>query len=105
MTTALPDYPEFETLQALLSAPQLPAEEEARFERHLQGCASCQARIDRAAEGENTLRVLARQTGDPTVKPLDPTLAVVVDRLHEVRSTVRTGAVDPAELYFLSPPP
>jgi anti-sigma factor RsiW len=84
------DCPGIECWQALLD-PTLPPEQRARYEQHLEACPACQERLDRAAEGGDPLRKLGRSLGDPTVVPADPTLAQVLDRLHEVK-----GPADPA---------
>ncbi|HKI37078.1 MAG TPA: protein kinase [Gemmataceae bacterium] len=96
------DCPGAESLQALL-ASALSSDEEERCLRHLESCPACQEQLARIeAFGSDFLR-LARQFGDPTAVPPDPTLTEVVQRLHEVKSPVRTAAVGPADLYFLRP--
>jgi serine/threonine protein kinase len=96
-----PDCPEFDCWLAALDATP-PAGQRERFERHLESCVACQARLDRVEEGEDALRRLGRQVGDPTLAPADPTLIQVLERLHEVKSGDRPPA-EPADLYFLRP--
>jgi serine/threonine protein kinase len=97
-----PDCPEFDSWQALV-ADSLPAGRQEHFERHLESCPACQELIDRGEEGEEALRRLARQVGDPTVAPADPTLAQALELLHAVKSPPGTSAAEPADLYFLRP--
>src|SRR5438093_10066681 len=89
-----------ECWQALLDA-SLPPDQRARCEQHLESCAVCQARLDRAEENRDALLTLARQVGDPTAAPADPTLTYVMERLREGRSPAPAGAAEPADLYFL----
>src|SRR5438067_1530183 len=95
------DCPELERWQELFD-DVLPPEQEARLERHLEACAVCQNRLQRVQAGSEVLRGAAQQFGDPTTAPPDPTLAHLLQRLHEVRSPVR-AANEPADLYFLRP--
>jgi serine/threonine protein kinase len=46
---------------------------------------------------------MARQLGDPTTVPADPTLAHVMERLHETRSPQHARIGEPLDLYFLTP--
>src|SRR5438552_2697144 len=89
-----------EQWQTLFDADTSP-DERQRFERHLESCAVCQARFDSAEECRDALVGLARQFGDPTAEPADPTLSGVLERLHEVRSPLRSELAEPADLYFL----
>jgi hypothetical protein len=91
------DCPERTSWQALF-AGTVPAEQRERYERHLEFCASCQARLDRPEEDEDDLLELARQVGDPTVAPADATLGQVVDGLLRANP-----AGQPADLFFLRP--
>jgi serine/threonine protein kinase len=96
------DCPRLDCWQALL-ATGLPAEERERYEQHLESCLACQERLDRAEEDRDPLSVLGRQVGDPTIAPADPTLAQVLERLHEGQGPDRAGAPEPPDLYFLRP--
>jgi serine/threonine protein kinase/WD40 repeat protein len=88
--------------QTLLAAA-LTADDQERYERHLESCPACRERLDRiAGPGEPLLR-LARRHGDPTLAPADATLAKVVERLQEVKSPVRAADPEAADLYFLRP--
>src|SRR4051794_2333092 len=95
------DCPGQEYWEGLLAAT-LPAEQQTRCERHLECCAACQDRLDRAGRGDALLR-LARRLGAPTVAPRDPLLAGVLRDLREVRSPLRTDPDEPLDLYFLGP--
>src|SRR5439155_968508 len=100
--TALLDCPEIDCWPALVAAT-LPPDQRDRCERHLESCPTCQDRLDRAEEGGEALLTLARQVGDPTATPADPTLAEVLERLHEGKSPVCTTLPEAADLYFLQP--
>ncbi len=80
----------------------LPPEERRRWERHLEGCPACQERLDRTQEWGGDLFARARQAGDPTSAPADPTLALVLERLHEA-SGPDWPSPEPLDLYFLAP--
>ena len=82
------DCPGIESWQALLD-DALPPDQRERCERHLESCPACQDRLDRAEECGDALLRLARQVGDPTAAPADPTLAQVLERLHEAKSRTR----------------
>jgi serine/threonine protein kinase len=94
-----PDCPEGKRRQAL-DAASLPPDEWERYERHLESCPACQERLDREERCGEALARVARQVGDPTVAPPDPTLSEFLDRLHQ--GTAPAGA-EPADLYFLRP--
>jgi hypothetical protein len=96
------DCPGIECWRALFDGTAPPDQREG-FERHLESCPSCQARLDRAEECGDPLLRLARKVGDPTVAAADPTLADVVGRLIEVKSPGRPAPAEPADLYFLRP--
>jgi len=96
------DCPDVECWQMLLGDTVPPGQRED-FERHLESCPACQERLDRSAALGETLQGLARQVGDPTVGPLDRTLARVVERMQEIGSPVAVLPVEPADLYFLRP--
>jgi serine/threonine protein kinase len=98
--TALLDCPGMPDLQALLGDTLSPEQREA-FERHLESCASCQERIDANLENQDCLKNLGRLFGDPTTAPMDPVLDRVRERLHEVKSPVRSAPTDTADLSFL----
>src|SRR5690242_6607458 len=94
------DCPGADCWDALFADTVAPEQRES-YERHLESCPTCQERLDRAAECRDGLVGLVRQVGDPTATLADPTLAEVLERLHEVRSPVRPTAPEPADLYFL----
>ena len=96
------DCPGIECWQALFG-DTLPPEQRERCERHLESCPACQERLDRAEECGDACAGLARQVGDPTAAPADPTLDSVPGAA--ARSEVaRTGTpAEPADLYFLRP--
>ena len=97
------DCPEIETWPALLAAQLLP-EQRKHCERHLESCSVCQERLHGVDVCGDPLLNLARDLGDPTAVPTDPTLAAVIERIHhEVKSPVQTAAVEPADLSFLHP--
>ncbi len=95
------DCPDLECWQTLVDEQASPAERE-RIERHLETCPACQKRLDQFEELGDELRGLARQVGDPTVAPTDPTLSEFLDRLHERKPLERPPA-EPIDLYFLRP--
>jgi hypothetical protein len=97
-----PPCPADEYWRGLFADPLLPDEEE-RCERHLKSCPTCQDRLDRDEDCRDELLSLARQVGDPTLVPADPTLVQVLERLHEGKGPAPTTAGDPADLYFLRP--
>jgi serine/threonine protein kinase len=94
------DCPDVECWQLLLG-DTVPPDQRASFERHLESCRACQERLDRAAELGETLRGLAREVGDPTLAPPDPTPARVLERLPEARSPLATAPAA-TELPFLA---
>src|SRR4051812_1824789 len=95
------DCPEIERLQALLAAA-LPPDQQERCERHLESCPVCQKYLDRATQRSDLVR-LARQMGDPTLVPPDPTLVEVVERLHGSKNSTHADVEDALDLYFLKP--
>jgi serine/threonine-protein kinase len=96
------DCPGTDGWQALL-AVALPRAEQERLERHLESCPACQERLRRPEEGDDALLGMARQAGDPTLVPADPTLAPLLERLHEIASPPRTPPAEAADLSFLAP--
>src|SRR4051812_42723597 len=90
------ECPEIECWQALFD-DTLPPEQWERHERHLESCPACQERLRRAQPGGETLRRLAREMGDPTIAPADPTLTHVLEQLRESKPP------DQTDLYFLRP--
>jgi serine/threonine protein kinase len=96
------DCPALECWQALFGDTVAPELREG-YEQHLESCRACQELLHRADEGGDALRSLARQIGDPTAVPADPTLAQVLKRLHEAKAPVRTAPLEAADLYFLRP--
>src|SRR5262249_49237319 len=99
--SALLECPEMESWQSLLSTTLLPADAD-RYERHLMSCATCRGRLDRE-EGWDPLLRLARQVGDPTTAPHDPTLAAVLRRLCQVKSLLQGDPQEVPDLFFLPP--
>src|SRR5205814_1294892 len=76
----------------------VPPEQRQRYEEHLETCAACQERLDRAQECGDALVGLVRQVGDPARATPDPALAAVLARLRQ------HGSEDEeADLYFLRP--
>jgi serine/threonine-protein kinase len=112
--SAAVDCPEFASWPALLD-DALPPDERAHYERHLEDCPLCQGRLDNCDDCDESWRRLARQTGDPTTVPADPTLTQVIERCRregeapaEPRTFGSAGAlpsrsVEPLDLYFLHP--
>jgi len=96
---SLPDCPSPEGWQMLFDDTVSPGERE-RFERHLESCPACQERLDRDEELGGELRELARQVGDPTAVPADPTLLQFLEKLHEGKSPERLAPAEPLDLYF-----
>jgi sugar lactone lactonase YvrE len=96
------ECPGIDCWQALLDDTLAPGRQE-EIERHLESCPACQERLHRAGDRDDALRGLGRRVGDPTSAPDDPALAAVLRRLREVKSPVRPGPLEPAELYFLRP--
>src|SRR5437016_2698805 len=96
------ECPGIESWRSLFSGT-LQADERERAERHLESCEVCQGRLDQAEEYGDPLLRLGRQVGDPTLAADDPTLTHVLERLHEVRSSLRAGLTEPADLFFLRP--
>src|SRR4051812_21648607 len=94
------ECPEFESWEVLLE-DAAPSGEWDRYERHLEACRACQARLDRAEGQPEMLRRAGRQFGHPTRRPGDPTLARVLEQLLEARTTGRRHAA--GDLYFLRP--
>jgi serine/threonine protein kinase len=96
-----PPCPEIECWEALQAA-SLPPDQEERWERHLASCTACQIHLQRLEEDERRLLSLARQMGDPTTRPVDPTLTQVRERLYDLTGADRPAA-GPSDLYFLRP--
>jgi WD40 repeat protein len=96
------DCPGSECWEAFLAAT-LPPDHRERCERHLESCTACQERLDRAGQCADELLQLAREVGDPTVAPADPTLSEVLERLHDVKVASGPAPGEPADLYFLRP--
>src|SRR5947209_7503854 len=105
--------PETECWQALFN-DTVPADQRERYERHLESCPACQARLDRAEDGGDALLRLARQIGDPTLGPADATLSRVLERLVGEPAALAAGSdpaanaagspkMEPADLFFLHP--
>jgi serine/threonine protein kinase len=83
----------------LLGGDDIPLPEREWYESHLESCSACQERLDRADDVE-PLRQLARQIGDPTISPPDPTLD---EFLHQLREQKHLDPESPGgvDLYFL----
>jgi serine/threonine protein kinase len=96
------DCPEIESWQALFDGI-LPPDQRERYERHLESCSFCQARLDQGEERGAALVDLVRQVGDPTLLPPDPGLSQFLERLHWLKSPFHTEPAEPADLYFLRP--
>src|SRR3954447_21339697 len=92
--------PGFESWQVLLD-DDAPARERERYERHLETCRDCQARLDTTEGHPEMLRRVGRQLGDPTRPPRAPPLARVGERLLEGKPAGRPAR--PADLHFLRP--
>jgi serine/threonine protein kinase len=92
---ATPDCPALEDWQALFNET-LPSEQREKYERHLEGCATCQDLLDQADEG--ALRTTGRRLGDPTLAPANPSLVQVLKRLEKMPE-----GPEPPDLYFLRP--
>jgi serine/threonine protein kinase/predicted RNA-binding Zn-ribbon protein involved in translation (DUF1610 family) len=100
---AATDCPGSEVWQALLDDAVADPAVRERFERHLDACPVCQECFERPEGAGHPLLQLARQLGDPTAAPPDPTLVQVMERLHETRSPQHAVTDEPADLYFLTP--
>jgi serine/threonine protein kinase/sugar lactone lactonase YvrE len=94
--------PAADSWEALFAADLVPEQREA-YEHHLESCPLCQARLDRFEELEGVFQKLGQEFGDPTLTPIDPTLAEFLGHLREVRSAVRPTSADAPDLYFLRP--
>jgi serine/threonine protein kinase len=99
--------PELERWQTVLD-DSTPVERREDYERHLESCAVCQERLDRARERDDPLMKLARKVGDQTGVTADPALLRFLDRMrdgtHPEAANLGAGAqAGPAELYFLQP--
>ena len=96
------DCPGVECWQAVFDGTLSP-EQRADYERHLESCPSCQARLDRAAPDADALLTLVREVGSPTAAPDDPALSRCLQRLRDEASPLRPAPPEPADLYFLRP--
>jgi serine/threonine protein kinase/predicted RNA-binding Zn-ribbon protein involved in translation (DUF1610 family) len=81
----------------------LPPGEREHCERHLESCPRCQERLDQIGEVDEALRRRGRRVGDPTLAPPDPAWTRFLERVEGVRSAVRVGPAEPADLYFVRP--
>jgi serine/threonine protein kinase len=93
------------TIACWRSLPEdgLPAEQMESLERHLESCAVCQSLVDQALDGEDFLLRPAREAGDPTAKPIDPTLNQFLARMHTWKSSDSTAPAEATDLHFLRP--
>jgi serine/threonine protein kinase len=99
---APPDCLEFEHWRTLVGdSPSF--EDLDRWELHLAACTTCQERLDQTETCGEELKQWCRQFGDPTEAAPDPALVEVRARLHDLKSTPRPEAAEPADLYFLRP--
>jgi serine/threonine protein kinase len=96
------DCPSPERWQTLL-ADNLGADEEERCEQHLRLCPACQELLARIGDPGDALLGLARQMGDPTGAPADPTVAEIVDRLCEGQGPGRLSSAERPALEYLLP--
>ncbi len=96
------DCPSLERWQTLFGDTVCPAEREP-YERHLETCQVCQERLDWVEELGGALRGLAREVGDPTTAPADPTVEQCLERLHEIKPAEPISHPEPVDLYFLRP--
>jgi serine/threonine-protein kinase len=89
--------------QALLDE-SIPAEEQERWERHVESCPACQEYFDQTDRCDAEMLSLARRVGDPTVTPADPRLMGILEQLlHSEPAPERPPQPEPADLYFLRP--
>ena len=72
-------------------------------ETHLETCLACQERLDRAAAENDALLTMARQEGDPTTRPADPTLTDLLTRLRNDDFPEVRSSSGPLDLGFLCP--
>jgi serine/threonine protein kinase len=96
------DCPAVEGWQAVLDET-VPPEQRERYERHLESCPACQARLDRAEGCDDTMRHFFRQAGSSGAEPADPTLEQLLERMADATYLGRTAAADPIDLDFLRP--
>jgi hypothetical protein len=78
-------------------------EEWQRYEEHLESCPVCQERLDRGDVCREAWRRLGRRDGDPTLRPADPRLVEIVERLHEEQGRGPSGVRGGEGWYFLRP--
>jgi serine/threonine protein kinase len=98
---AILDCPGLECWEAYFGEA-VPPEDRESYERHLESCPSCQARLDGTEEASEPLLTLVRHVGDPLAAASDPTLVQVIRRLHEGKGHDHSAG-EPADLYFLQP--
>jgi serine/threonine-protein kinase len=96
------DCPGAESWEALVAGGHSPDDQEL-YERHLESCPACREHLERLASCADEFLHRARQSGDPTVAPADPTLAQVVDRLLRGEVPDRPAPSEVTDLYFLGP--
>ncbi len=94
--------PPADTWESLLDAT-LPPEQQEQLEGHLESCSACQERLDRGEGCGGDLLTRIRELRDLATEAADPTLARIVERLHEEKSLGRLAQQEPVDLYFLRP--
>jgi hypothetical protein len=101
--TETQECPEIAQLPALLGDDAAFEKWWQRFEGHLDTCAACQGRLDCLDLDPGDVLRLARQVGDPSMVPADPTLIQVLKQMHQMRLPLSADMDGPANLQFLSP--
>jgi serine/threonine protein kinase len=96
------ECPQGECLESL-TAHDVAEDQLEEWERHLNQCTACRARLDGAAQWDDRLARLGRQVGDPTTAAADPHLARIREHLHGLMVLDGATPVAPEELFFLEP--
>ncbi len=96
------ECPDVQGWQALFSG-SLSSEERERYEKHLETCAACQERLDRADDERDGLLDIVRDVGKEASAPRDSTLIQVLDRLRHTPPPSQPGRTEPLDLFFLQP--
>jgi hypothetical protein len=84
-------------------ADELPSEEQERYERHLESCPVCQARLDGDELYAPRLRQMVRRVLGSSARADDPILRQFVSRLHHDGAGHHDAPAEAADLYFLDP--